>query len=1104
MGDGFQRHQLMRYFTKQELAAGMEWILTNKPAYKESRCKEGSSSYYEGMEPDKEALEISCEEDLSDAWQPEGMPRVSLMLDPEEGELIQVSCSCDEFRRDQFGCAHVAGTLAWYLMRRDGTDSFLDTPLEKYLAERTGVEHPLTPGILRRTDPALRSLLAEEKEERQSWLADTGEQKGRLGIECYLKAATGGAKLEVKLGVRRKYVIKDLFRLVKAYLTGGTYPLGKEEFRISPGTVDGQADRILGFLGGLWRQMEEERLYFSSARDITITGRDLDALMELFCQIPVHMETGQLLQMDPDRRALSATIDKTDYGAIFRMNPVRVLAQSIDWIYLYDEAEIFRLERREGEPLKEILDRLGTGEEQYIRQADIPAVCSRILAPLYRRQALTIQSRELQPYFPEVPKYQIYLDIPQDGMVSGTPYACYPSAEQKYLLFDQKTEPAKRNQEEERKTAERIRSYFNAFEEQTCSLFLEYDEEGLFTFLTDGISALSEIGDIYISDRLQRMRVRRPPKVTVGVTAGEESLIVSLKSKQMSLDELSEILSAYQRKKKYYRLKSGEFIDCRQADDKLWNALAELYRNDRHKNLEHLQAPLFRAIYLEEMLQVREQASLEGNERYRQLLKNMDSARENAYDIPDTLRETLRGYQAEGYRWICTLKDCGFCGVLADDMGLGKTLQVLTFLLAEKQRGKQGEALRTLIVTPASLVYNWQKEIETFTPQLSCAVISGTAESRRTILSQAGDADIWITSYDLLKRDIRFYEDVTFANEIIDEAQYIKNQATQAAKSVRLIHSGFRMALTGTPIENRLSELWSLFDYLMPGFLYTYPHFQREYEVPIAVHGDAEQMARLRSMIHPFILRRLKGDVLADLPEKLEETVTVRLSGEQKKLYEAHASRLKQYLDKQSDEEFRRSKLAILAELTKLRQLCCGPELFLQDYHGENAKKEACMELVRQAVGGGHKVLLFSQFTSALDIMGAELQAEGIPYHRIDGSVKKEERMRQVEAFSYDEVPVFCISLKAGGTGLNLTAADIVIHYDPWWNLAAQNQATDRAHRIGQAHTVTVYQLIAADTIEEQIQKLQRSKYELARDVLSGEAIQSIVIDKDEVLRLLQ
>ena len=583
---------------------------------------------------------------------------------------------------------------------------------------------------------------------------------------------------------------------------------------------------------------------------------------------------------------------------------------------------------------------------------------------------------------------------------------------------------------------------------------------------------------------------------------------MSMASNQFNKEELAEIFSSYDRKKKYHRLKNGAFITFNEEQKQVMSALLDVMKNYADKkNPDTIKMPLFRALYLDELLAEKESVELKKNREYRKLIGKMRSYENGDYEVPQSLEAVLREYQRDGFYWIKTLKENGFGGILADDMGLGKTLQILAFLLSEKEQGKVGDELRTLIVAPASLVYNWKKEVERFTPQLSVCVMAGTAHERKELIkNQTSNVDVWITSYDLLKRDIELYQDIVFANEIIDEAQYIKNQTTHAAKSVRLVNSSFRMALTGTPMENRLSELWSIFDYLMPGFLYGYTRFRSEIETPIVSDKDEDAMTRLRAMIHPFILRRLKKDVLKELPEKQEEIVTVALSGEQKKLYQAHSQRLKMFLEDQNDEDFAQNKLQILAELTKLRQLCCGPELLLENYKGENAKLEACIELITQAIAGGHKILLFSQFTSMLDLIGEELKKAKIDYYRIDGSVKKEARSEMVEQFQnpQNQVSVFCISLKAGGTGLNLTAADIVIHYDPWWNKAAQNQATDRAHRIGQKHAINVYQLIAEETIEQKICELQQVKEDLAEEVLFGEGISSTQFNKDEIMDLLE
>ena len=408
------------------------------------------------------------------------------------------------------------------------------------------------------------------------------------------------------------------------------------------------------------------------------------------------------------------------------------------------------------------------------------------------------------------------------------------------------------------------------------------------------------------------------------------------------------------------------------------------------------------------------------------------------------------------------------------------------------------------MVSPASLIYNWAEEFARFAPELNISLIVGSQEERQGKIEAYGEADVLVTSYDLLKRDIHLYEDRQFLYQIIDEAQYIKNHTTAAAKAVKVINSQNRYALTGTPIENRLSELWSIFDFLMPGFLYGYDVFKKEMETPIVKNKDEGAMKRLQKMVSPFILRRLKEDVLKDLPEKLEECRYVRFATEQQRLYDGQVVHMREKISGQNEEEFNKNKLLILAELTRLRQICCDPSLCFDNYKGEVAKLEACLQLIQSAMDGGHRMLVFSQFTSMLEILQRELTAAEIPYFTITGSTSKEKRLQMVKEFNEGDTPVFLISLKAGGVGLNLTGADMVIHYDPWWNLAVQNQATDRAHRIGQTKKVTVYKLIVKNTIEEKIQKLQETKKNLADQVISGDTGQLGSLSRDEIMELLE
>ena len=335
----------------------------------------------------------------------------------------------------------------------------------------------------------------------------------------------------------------------------------------------------------------------------------------------------------------------------------------------------------------------------------------------------------------------------------------------------------------------------------------------------------------------------------------------------------------------------------------------------------------------------------------------------------------------------------------------------------------------------------------------------------------------------------------------MDEAQYIKNNRSAAAKSVKLLHADHRFALTGTPIENRLLELWSVFDFLMPGFLYNQADFEKRFELPIVKQKNEEMTEKLKNMTAPFILRRKKTEVLNDLPEKLEEIRYARLSGRQQKLYDAQVVRMKQMLS--GGELAGEEKIKIFAELTRIRQICCDPSLLMEDYAGESAKREACLDLIESAIEGGHRMLVFSQFVTMLDLLEKDLQEREIAYYKLVGSTSKEKRISMVRAFNEGDVPVFLISLKAGGTGLNLTGADMVIHYDPWWNIAAQNQATDRAHRIGQTRQVTVFKLILKDTIEERIVALQDAKRDLAEAILEGQRESILSLSNEELMALL-
>ena len=468
-------------------------------------------------------------------------------------------------------------------------------------------------------------------------------------------------------------------------------------------------------------------------------------------------------------------------------------------------------------------------------------------------------------------------------------------------------------------------------------------------------------------------------------------------------------------------------------------------------------------------------------------IKEIDKGLNNRHqkEVPSDLNAKLRNYQIEGFNWLNEIANLKVGGILADEMGLGKTIQIIAFLLSQK--GK-----KSIVITPTSLIYNWRDEFNKFAPNLKVGIIHGDKKNRLAMIDE--DFDVILTTYGLIKSDYEYYKEKKFHFCIIDEAQNIKNSKAQNTKYVKAIKADCGIALSGTPMENNLMELWSIFDYIMPGYLLSEAKFKEKY-LKEDMHDE------LKELIKPFILRRLKKDVIDELPDKIEKKFMVEMEKNQKTVYQSYIKEVRQKLYSGED-----NKITVFSYLTKLRQLCLDPSLILDDYVGRSAKIEAALNIVNMAIAENRKVLIFSQFTSVLQKLGDELSEKNIGYLYLDGSTKANKRVEMVKEFNEsEELKIFLISLKAGGTGLNLTSSDLVLHFDPWWNPAIEDQATDRAHRIGQQNIVEVIKLIAKNSVEENIIRLQEDKRELINKVISGEEIGSNVIGKlsrDEIIDL--
>lgn len=981
----------------------------------------------------------------------------------------------------------------------------------KILSTGSSASKGIAPG--RSSSYGLSRLLRQYKE-KEHLAFHQAELMGTIDIVPLMSVSYGQPRVEFKIGGKRKYVLKNIMTFANAMRRGDLVSYGKAlEFYHIPEVFTKRGRTLAEFLvmtaANRNRNRHAINYYGQENRYVQIHSGNMDEFFQAVgteeFQVETNYSSWQSCHVSDEWYQPVLTVRGQEDGAVLEQEEMFCTFGN-QYGYLWKESVIYRMSMeqvREIRPFWEYMSEYKC-RECFVAQGELPGFCRDLLPVLERHYRIRRYEFQEKKYLPPEPEYEFYLDAPDKQTVTCEIYVRYE--EQKYNIFDKPRIIENRDELAELKQRERVRIWFQNMDFQRKQMVLFGDDEKLYALLTEGMEELARIGTVFVSDALKSIHVNPSPSVSVGVSLKGELLELTLESEDMPLSELIEILSSYQRKRKFFRLKSGDFLSMEEDGLAVLSRIQEgIMVPASQWSQGSITLPKYRALYLDGELKDQNRFHAAKDRTFRALVRNMKTVEDNDFEVPKSLEKVLREYQKQGFLWLKTLHVNGFGGILADDMGLGKTLQVIAFLLSEQECRKNSQESEkfALIVCPASLVYNWKSEIGKFAPGMHAVTVTGTAPERKEIIDSAGKLDILITSYDLLRRDEEFYEEYSFAHEIIDEAQYIKNHNTRAAKAVKNIRAGFKAALTGTPIENRLSELWSIFDYLMPGFLYTYSRFRDEIEIPAVTEQDDEKRGHLRKMIRPFILRRLKKDVLKDLPAKLEEAVFARMEEEQEKLYTAHVQRIKLMLDGQTEEEFASGKIQMLAELTRLRQLCCDPSMVYQNYQGESAKLLMCMDLIKNAIDGGHRILLFSQFTSMLAILQERMQKEGIPFLTLTGATPKERRAELVDSFQRGEASVFCISLKAGGTGLNLTAADIVIHYDPWWNVAVQNQATDRAHRIGQKNPVTVYKLIAKSTIEEKILRLQEKKSELAEQLLGHEGFEGVKFTKEEMLKLL-
>ena len=682
------------------------------------------------------------------------------------------------------------------------------------------------------------------------------------------------------------------------------------------------------------------------------------------------------------------------------------------------------------------------------------------------------------------PKIQIYFDLKEDIVLCNIKLY-YQDKE--IDIFDE-TPNIIRDKETENEVINEILNC--GFEVQDKKIFMS-DTDLIGNFLEEGILSLANNYEIFTSDKMKETKVLKDNNIRSSFSIGQDNILkYEFDLGAIKNEEIVNILESMKSKKKYYRLKNGDLINLDVNDD-----LKELesLMNDMDISSKDLKngsgvIPKYRAIYLDSIKKEKYNI-IKTNNLFDELINNFVSYKNKNISLSKKDKTILRDYQVMGVKWLYNIYKCGFGGILADEMGLGKSVQLIYFI---KEIFKEKKDAKILIVAPTSLIYNWKSEFDKFGSELKYKVFAENRSKRTEELEHLENVNILITTYGLIRQDREKYLNINFELIAIDEAQNIKNSNASMTKVIKELKSNAKVALTGTPLENSVLELWSIFDFIMPGYLANQLTFSRKYNIKDVEEDNLKQLSTLNKQIKPFILRRKKKDVVKELPDKIENTIYIDLNKEQKKLYVAQLEKTKKELDEIIAEEgFKKGNFKILQLLGRLRQLCIDPRIIYENYEGGSSKIVELIPLVKGIIENGHKILLFTSYKTALDIVNREFTNHNISTYVIDGSVPSKKRIELVNKFNSDNTNVFLITLKSGGTGLNLTSADVVIHLDLWWNPQVENQATDRAHRIGQKNTVEVIKLICKGTIEERILELQNKKKILSDNLLDGE-------DKDQ------
>lgn len=970
------------------------------------------------------------------------------------------------------------------------------------------------------------------------------KNKGTIRIEpqIFYDKFSGDMKAEFKIGRNKMYRIKDLSEFYTRMLNKQTYKYGEKlEFIHDIEAFEEDSKKLLQFILKYAEIIKyansnsnSNYRYYGKAlseSSIILGNTGLDDLFNILkdknvdFQKDYKTEKIEFTDQEPKIEFKLKKIDEDNYEIIPNIGIYDVsIIKGKNNTYVLDRKKLYKCSKEFEKTSLKLLElyRKNYMTELKLTKEDLSDLFSIVMPKI--KNAITIEGiseSDIEKYKPKELLVKVFLDFEEHEYLVADVIFEYEGNEFNPLNEKDKIN-IPRNMIEETKALNVFRKTGFMLETKKSRFILPSNDK-IYEFLTQDINYYMKKFEVLVTENFKKKQIRQPKFGSIGVKVENDLLSIDLNNLDIDTNELEDILKRYSLKKKYHRLKDGSFIDLK--NNKEINFLEKLVTGIEidYKDIENgeIKIPVYRSLYLNQLLKEIKGTEVIKNSQYKDIVNGLDKEKlEEDIQVPQNLNNILRYYQKTGFKWLKVLDYYKFGGILADDMGLGKTIQMLSIIVDYVQNSNQNKDVipgqeeienkkrASLVVCPSSLTLNWQNESKKFTNELKTLVIRGNLSDRKRQIDNIEQYDLIITSYDLLKRDIDLYleKDYKFRFIIADEAQYLKNSNTKNAKSIKQIKADTRYALTGTPIENSLAELWSIFDFIMPGYLFSYKKFKTMYENSIVKENDEIVMNKLKMLIEPFILRRNKKEVLKELPEKTVTVLNNEMEEEQKNLYITYLARAKQEIAEEIKlNGYEKSHIQILAALTRLRQICCHPSLFINDYKFGSSKLEQCMEILKEASNSGHKILLFSGYTSMFELIEKELKQMNIKYFKLTGATKVDERIKLVDEFNENpDIKVFLVSLKAGGTGLNLTGADMVIHYDPWWNISTENQATDRAYRIGQKNNVQVYKLITKNSIEEKIYELQEKKATLAENMLNTKTTFINKLSKNEIMDLFE